>query len=129
MTRIGPVFEAEVTRAYGAVHAMVSPIRSGQGGATVWEVVLDGKRYALRISGPSLSARPEWIEFEGAFLAHGSNNGVPVACAVTGLDGRYGQRVGDGVALMTEWADGDVEWPTPAHKAKALGRVSRQRRS
>lgn len=108
---------------YGATDGALRPIRPGQGGASVWEVSLDGTRRALRVSGPFLSAQPGWIEFEGALLAQARNAGVSVAAALPGLDGRYGQEVDGGVALLTEWADGDVEWPTPPGKARTLGRA------
>lgn len=72
-------------------------------------------------SGPYLSARPEWIEFEGRFLEVALAAGASVAAAVKGLDGRFGQTAACGIAFLTEWADGDVEWPTPANKAESLG--------
>ena len=98
-------------------------IRAGQGGASVWEATLEGVRRALRVSGPFLSTRPAWIEFEGDLLARARAADVPVAAALAGLDGRYGQPVEGGIALLTEWAEGNVQWPTPPEKARKLGRA------
>ena len=117
------MYQDDITRAYGAARVALKPIRDGQGGASVLEARLDGQRYALRVSGPFLSARPHWIEFEGELLALAGRQGVSVAGAVLGVDGRYGQPFGDRVALLTEWAEGDIEWPTPPEKARLLGGV------
>lgn len=89
----------------------------------MFEATVDGVRRALRISGPFLSERPAWIEFEGELLRRSKATGIAVAAALPGIDGRYGQRVPGGVALLTEWAEGDVEWPTPPFKAELLGRT------
>jgi Ser/Thr protein kinase RdoA (MazF antagonist) len=115
------MLQDEIASRYGAQEIVLREIRAGQGGAMVFEAVLDGTRRALRISGPYLSARPGWIEFEGRFLEVARAEGGSVAGAVKGLDGRFGQMVAGGVAFLTEWAEGDIEWPTPAKKAECLG--------
>ncbi len=101
-------------------------IRPGQGGASVWQADLDGRRYALRVSGPYLSALPDWIEFEGEMLSAARASGVSVAAAVRGVDGRFGQAIEGGVAFLTDWAEGNIEWPAPPEKANRLGRAVAQ---
>jgi len=117
------MLSAQLARFYGARDISAKMIRPGQGGASVMEATLDGQRFALRISGPFLSARPSWVEFEGALLAQASREGVLVAEATPGVDGIYGQAFEVGLGLLTKWADGDVEWPTPPAKAEILGRT------
>jgi Ser/Thr protein kinase RdoA (MazF antagonist) len=111
----------ELSRLYGEQVSSLKLIRPGQGGASVMEATFDGVRRALRISGPFLSSRPHWVEFEGRFLAQAKKSGVCAAAAILGVDGRYGQPLEDGIGLLTEWAEGNVEWPTPPVKAAALG--------
>jgi len=116
----------QLAKFYGASDVSAKMIRPGQGGASVMEATLDGQRFALRISGPFLSARPYWVEFEGSLLAQASGEGVLVAEAIPGVDGRYGQPFDGGLGLLTRWAEGDVEWPTPPAKAEILGRTIAQ---
>jgi len=115
------VLEEKIASRYGAAEVILKEIRAGQGGAKVFEARLDGARYALRLSGPFLSGLPEWVEFEGAMLERARMRGVRVASARRGVDSLYGQFIDDTIALLTDWAEGNVEWPTPPGKARALG--------